>query len=873
MDPAWPARPAGGPVRWTKEGLVVHFRRARDPRSLPRGPGCRRVVPAARPGAARVPALPRREPGRDRDAGGGHRRAHRAAPGPGRLAAALLGDRDLPRGRAGRERRGRRARRRAEPATSPTSSRSSSTATACAGSRWWRTRPAARWTTFVRILRTASAGNDSQDDIVTLLWQANLAHVQLEAVPLEQTIYLVRRGRRRSGGRSGPGAARSTPPRPAGPRSAPSWARRRARRGCTATPSTTGPCPRDRRWTSPRPSPASSRAPAEAAPRLPRRLGARRRPPTGPAQAPGFLRGLRALDDSEDMRRVLARSATTWIASALQGAAWDEATQALELLNELDPERRLAGDDLASALAALDAAGDRRALRRGRPGRPEPLRRLRRRRRRPGGRAVRGRHVARRQGARARGHGDGAVLPVRRDPRDARALAARLALARGAQRRLRARPHRRPGRRPAAAARRRATPSPACAASSCRRWARCPPEDRTPHAPRPARHARPAAAGRRAQHADAGAEPPGRARHPRPASRRPTSRRATRTTSAPCSARWARSPTTPRCRRSRRCCTRAAGSPAAPCSAWRRRGRCAASAPRTPWPRSRRACAPAARPCAPPRSRRSARGGGRERRAPPRRPPRRRAPAGLRPGPGHAAAGARARRPLLPGREPGLPAAAAHLRRGAAAGLRRGARGGPRLARRRPLPERRAAAGEDREPALPPGADAGVRAAPHRRRAHPRGRRGARARAVLPALPAAGRLRRPRPARGLRGRGHAARPARHPRLDAGRRAGGPAGPRQLRPVGEGPGRGPGAPARRRRRQRRRGPARARRPGPAGLRPARARSYSLAMLGARSLLTTTALQDGRAAAAAPSAWSSRSSTAPSPASRSCSGSRP
>jgi hypothetical protein len=207
--------------------------------------------------------------------------------------------------------------------------------------------------TFVRILRTASAGNDSQDDIVTLLWQANLAHVHVEAVPLEQTIYL--------SAEAGSGAAGAPDPRGRTYASSPGGSEIRAELGQAAGAQGLHRDTFDD-WDLPE-------GPAAAVPEAFARLEpgadeARRAFLAGweeetsadwTAQAPAFLRGLRALDDSEDMRRVLAHSATTWIASALQGAAWQEATQALELLNEVDPERRLAGDDLTSALAALDA--------------------------------------------------------------------------------------------------------------------------------------------------------------------------------------------------------------------------------------------------------------------------------------------------------------------------------------------------------------------------------------------------------------------------------------------------------------------------------------------------------------------------------------
>jgi hypothetical protein len=71
-------------------------------------------------------------------------------------------------------------------------------------------------------------------------------------------------------------------------------------------------------------------------------------------QAPVFLRGLHALDGSDDMRAAVGRSTITWLASALQHMSWDEAQSALGLLNEIDPDREWVGDELAAALAGLD---------------------------------------------------------------------------------------------------------------------------------------------------------------------------------------------------------------------------------------------------------------------------------------------------------------------------------------------------------------------------------------------------------------------------------------------------------------------------------------------------------------------------------------
>jgi HEAT repeat protein len=212
--------------------------------------------------------------------------------------------------------------------------------------------PQAEVEAFVRILRTVSTGNDAQDDFVTLLWQANLAHVQIEAVPLEQTIYL--------SAETGGGPAGAADPRGQTYAVPPQGSDIRGALGQVAGAQGLHRDTFDD-WALPE---GAADVPEAFARLEPMAEAARRDFLVAWEQEDGagwttpaaeFLRGLRVLDDSEDMQRVLARSATTWLTAALRGAAWSEATQALELLNEVDPERRLGGEELAAALATLDA--------------------------------------------------------------------------------------------------------------------------------------------------------------------------------------------------------------------------------------------------------------------------------------------------------------------------------------------------------------------------------------------------------------------------------------------------------------------------------------------------------------------------------------
>jgi hypothetical protein len=206
--------------------------------------------------------------------------------------------------------------------------------------------------TFVQVLRRSGAVSGTQDDLVTLLWQANLSSIQLEAVPLEQTIYLTTRP-----DQSGPGGGGNEPGQSYAV--APTGAELHANLGQAAGaqglhrdtfddwPLPEGTADVPQAFARLEPLAEMGRVAFLAAWETERGAGWR-------AQANGLLRVLRALDDSTDMARALAHAAVTWLGSALQEVNWDDAQCALEVLNELDPRRELAGDTLATTLSDLD---------------------------------------------------------------------------------------------------------------------------------------------------------------------------------------------------------------------------------------------------------------------------------------------------------------------------------------------------------------------------------------------------------------------------------------------------------------------------------------------------------------------------------------
>lgn len=202
-------------------------------------------------------------------------------------------------------------------------------------------------------LLAASAGVHTHDDLVTLMWQANTTHIVIDAVPVEQTIYLS--SHRPAGGGGGGGLqGQSYVWSPAG-------GEIRSEIG-QATGMAQG-LHRDTfdDWT----MPEGSADVAEAYQKiLPAMEFARMRLSTEwvgerstdwTIQAPDVLRQVAAMSPDAETRALLAHSISTWLAAAIQRSSWQEAKQTLELLREFDPDGTVTRDELATAFAGLDA--------------------------------------------------------------------------------------------------------------------------------------------------------------------------------------------------------------------------------------------------------------------------------------------------------------------------------------------------------------------------------------------------------------------------------------------------------------------------------------------------------------------------------------
>jgi hypothetical protein len=200
-------------------------------------------------------------------------------------------------------------------------------------------------------LRATGVGPETHDDLVTLLWQGNLTHLQLETVPIEQTIYL---SVRRTGGDGGGHPGLSYAWSPAG-------SEVRADLGQTSGPQGLHRDTFDD-WELPRTSVEVPSAYAE----LERSADIARsalladwqaesaRP--WPERTPDVVRQLLELDPGDATRMALVSSLVSWVGGALQRCEWEEAQRALLTLLEIDPQHRWSEEPLTRALSGFNAA-------------------------------------------------------------------------------------------------------------------------------------------------------------------------------------------------------------------------------------------------------------------------------------------------------------------------------------------------------------------------------------------------------------------------------------------------------------------------------------------------------------------------------------
>ena len=205
---------------------------------------------------------------------------------------------------------------------------------------------------LIDALRTRGRGIDTENDLVTMLWQANLHRIQIESVPLEQTIYLSSR----RGGVGGGGGARGH---------AFAWVpdgeEIHADLGQVAGPQGLHRDTFDD-WELPD---ETTEVMESYMMLLPEMEAARVQFQVDWVQewiadwnvdVRAVLREVIAQDDQLPTRRALTHFVVTWLVNALQRREWSEAQGALELLREFDPDRSLSDTVLEGALGEIETA-------------------------------------------------------------------------------------------------------------------------------------------------------------------------------------------------------------------------------------------------------------------------------------------------------------------------------------------------------------------------------------------------------------------------------------------------------------------------------------------------------------------------------------
>jgi HEAT repeat protein len=198
----------------------------------------------------------------------------------------------------------------------------------------------------LKIVGASAAGSD---DLVTLLWQANLRDFQIESVPLEQAIYLSAKAAKKKGERASKGLAFAW---------APSGGEIRADLGQGGGSQGLHRDTFDD-WPLPDVHASAVNAYRSLLPVIePLRAGTlaeweEERTRDWTEDAPVVLRQMLALEPSDEMRIALAHSVVSWLIHSVRTCEWHDATRALELLKEFDPDLSRAAAELEEGLSDL----------------------------------------------------------------------------------------------------------------------------------------------------------------------------------------------------------------------------------------------------------------------------------------------------------------------------------------------------------------------------------------------------------------------------------------------------------------------------------------------------------------------------------------
>jgi HEAT repeat protein len=199
-------------------------------------------------------------------------------------------------------------------------------------------------------LKVAGSGPLASDDLVTLLWQANLTHIQVDSVPYEQTIYL---STRYGGGGNGGGARTQTfATRPGGEEIHAELGQAIGAQGLHKDTFDDWELP-----VGPIDVPEAYEKLLPSADRFREYLVAEWVAEVSipwTTHVPEMLEKILRHVPGEEGRFAVAHAVATWFATSIESGAWQEAQTALVLLRKVDPDLALAGGEIEASLDGLD---------------------------------------------------------------------------------------------------------------------------------------------------------------------------------------------------------------------------------------------------------------------------------------------------------------------------------------------------------------------------------------------------------------------------------------------------------------------------------------------------------------------------------------
>jgi len=200
-------------------------------------------------------------------------------------------------------------------------------------------------------VRLVGHGGNTQDDLLTLMWQANLTHIKVDAVPLEQTIYLSSRKARRKDPFGNAFRALAFNWAPSGEEVHADLGQTKGAQGLHRDTFDDWDLPVQ--TADPVKAYQSLLPEVDLAQSFLMSSWAEERDRHWNDEAEALLRHLVEADPADDTRAIASRSAMTWVVNAIHRTAWPEASRALALLTELDPELKFVREELAAVMKEL----------------------------------------------------------------------------------------------------------------------------------------------------------------------------------------------------------------------------------------------------------------------------------------------------------------------------------------------------------------------------------------------------------------------------------------------------------------------------------------------------------------------------------------